>query len=58
MSTRVPYQAGWMPLMDGIEVQLEPGAELRRAHRRMRGMRHVPLEGSAPFQIPDNDMLP
>lgn len=55
MSTRVPYQSGWMPLMDGIEVQLDPGASLRRAHQRMRGMRHVLLEGTARFRIPDID---
>lgn len=55
MSTPVAYQAGWMPLMDGIEVQLDPGSSLRRAHQRMRGMRHVLLQGTARFRIPDID---
>lgn len=55
MSTRVPYQDGWLPLMDGIEVQLAPGASLRRAHQRLQGMRHVLLEGTARFRIPDID---
>lgn len=55
MSTRVPYQTGWMPLMEGIEVRLEPGASLRRAHRRLQGMRHVLLDGTARFRVPDLD---
>ena len=51
-STLVPYQEGWFTLPSGIEVQLEPGAELRVATRRLRLMRHMLLSGTARFRIP------
>ena len=54
-STLVPYDTGWIALTDGIEVQLSPGASLRLAHRRLLGMRHLLLEGTARFRLPDID---
>ena len=54
-SRLVPYQSGWITLDSGIEVQLTPGAALRVADRRLLGMRHLLLEGSARFRIPDID---
>ena len=55
-STPVPYQSGWITLTNGIEVQLSPGASLRIAHRRLVGLRHVLLDGTARFRVPDLDI--
>ena len=51
----VPYQSGWITLENGIAVQLTPGAELRVAQRRLRGMRHLILTGTARFRVPELD---
>ena len=51
----VPYQSGWIRLENGIAVQLTPGAELRVLQRRLRGMRHLILTGTARFRVPDLD---
>ncbi len=48
----VPYQSGWITLENGIHVKLEPGAELRVAQRRLSGMRHLLLKGTARFRVP------
>ena len=51
----VPYQSGWIALENGIAVELTPGAELRVARRRLRGMRHLILTGTARFRVPELD---
>ena len=43
----------WITLENGIAVQLTPGAELRVAQRRLRGMRHLILTGTARFRVPE-----
>ncbi|MBK7908682.1 MAG: hypothetical protein IPJ78_19330 [Gemmatimonadetes bacterium] len=51
----VPYRSGWITLENGIDVQLTPGAELRVSPRRLRGMRHLILTGTARFRVPELD---
>lgn len=51
----VPYRSDWITLENGVEVQLTPGADLRVAPRRLHGMRHVILTGTARFRVPDLD---
>ena len=54
----VPYAEGWIPLNDGVEVQLEPGTALSISHRRQDRDRLLKLDGgTARFRIVPFDTI-
>ena len=49
--TAVAFDTGWIPLGDGIEVQMPRDAGLKVDERNLDGMKHVVLDGTARFRV-------
>jgi len=53
--TAVAFDTGWIPLGDGIEVQIPRDAALKVDAHNLDGMKHVVLEGTARFRVLPTD---
>jgi len=51
----VAFDTGWIPLGDGIEVQIPRDAALKVDAHNLDGMKHVVLEGTARFRVLPTD---
>jgi len=51
----VAFDTGWIPLGDGIEVQIPRDAALKVDAHNLEGMKHVVLDGTARFRVLPTD---